>query len=57
MPPDFSIVQKPLVIGINPFNHLKDVPSQIPKHTNKTVVRLTPENWLKDRRIPASRAT
>jgi hypothetical protein len=35
---------------------LKDVLTQIPHHTNKTVAQLTQENWLKNRQSHASRA-
>lgn len=47
---------RPTAVGINPFDYLKDVLTQIPHHTNKTVAQLTPENWLKNRQTPAARA-
>lgn len=56
MPPGFSIVQKLGAIGINPLDCFKDVLTQIPHHTNKTVAQLTPENWLKKRQSHAARA-
>jgi hypothetical protein len=51
-----TIVQACRQQGINPFDYLKDVLTQIPGHSNKTVAQLTPENWLKNRQIPAARA-
>ena len=33
--------------GINPFDYLKDVLTQIPHHTNKTVAQLTPDTGSK----------
>ena len=52
----FTIVQACRQRGINPFDYLKDVLTQIPHHTNKTVAQLTPENWLKNRQSHAGRA-
>jgi transposase len=52
----FTIVQACRQRGINPFDYLKDVLTQIPHHTNKTVAQLTPENWLKNRQPHAARA-
>jgi len=52
----FTIVQACRQRGINPFDYLKDVLTQIPHHTNKTVAQLTPENWLKNRQSHAARA-
>jgi transposase len=52
-----TIVQACRQRGINPFDYLKDVLTQILGHPNKTVAQLTPENWLKNRQIPpAARA-
>ena len=52
----FTIVQACRQRGINPFDYLKDVLTQIPHHTNKTVAQLTPENCLKNRQPHAARA-
>ena len=52
----FTIVQACRQRGINPFDYLKDVLTQIPHHTNKTVAQLTPENWLKNRQSHAAPA-
>ena len=52
----FTIVQTCRQRGINPFDYLKDVLTQIPHHTTKTVAQLTTENWLKNRQSHASRA-
>lgn len=52
----FTIVQACRRLGINPFDYLKDVLTQIPGHTNKTVDQLTPENWLNNRQTLAARA-
>jgi transposase len=51
----FSTVQACRRLGLNPFDHLKDGLTRIPRHTNKTVDQLTPENWLKNRQAPAAR--
>jgi hypothetical protein len=50
----FTIVQACRRLGINPFDYLKDVLTQIPHHTNKTVAQLTPDNWLKNRQTPVA---
>jgi transposase len=50
----FTIVQACRRLGLNPFDYLKDVLTQIPHHTNKTVAQLTPENWLKNRQTPVA---
>ena len=52
----FSIVQACRQRGINSFDYLKDVLTQIPLYTNKTVAQLTRENWLKHRQSRAARA-
>ena len=52
----FTIVQACRRLGINPFDYLKDVLTQIPRHTNKTVDQLTPENWLNNRQTLAASA-
>ena len=43
----FTIVQACRHRGINPFDYLKDVLTQIPRHTNKTVAQLTPDTGSK----------
>ena len=52
----FTIVEACRRLGINPFDYLKDVLTRLPRHTNKTVAQLTPENWIKNRRRPPAHA-
>ncbi len=52
----FTIVEACRRLGINPFDYIKDVLTHIPRHTNKTVDQLTPENWLKNRQRQAPHA-
>lgn len=51
----FTIVQACRQRGIYPFDYLKDVLTEIPRHTNNAVAQLTPENWLKNRKSHAAR--
>jgi len=52
----FTIVQACRRLDINPFDYLKDVLTRLPHHTTKTVDQLTPNNWLKNRQMPATHA-
>ena len=55
--PSSSPSSKPAASGASiPSNYLKDVLTQIPLYTNKTVAQLTRENWLKHRQSRAARA-